>query len=87
MSIKVITNAKIVHERGIIWNGALVVDGKRIAAFGKASEVQIPSGAQVVDAGGAYVGPGFVDIHVHGGDGHEMSHEPALAADFFLSHG
>jgi N-acetylglucosamine-6-phosphate deacetylase len=28
-----------------------------------------PSGAQVVDAQGAYLAPGFVDVHVHGGAG------------------
>jgi N-acetylglucosamine-6-phosphate deacetylase len=31
--------------------------------------VSFPTGAEVVDAGGGYVVPGFVDIHAHGGGG------------------
>jgi N-acetylglucosamine-6-phosphate deacetylase len=33
------------------------------------------------------VGPGFVDIHVHGGNGHFFYSEPEEAAEHFLSHG
>ena len=29
----------------------------------------IPEGSQVIDLQGAYLSPGFVDLHVHGGDG------------------
>ena len=82
-----ICNANLVLENGILWDGVLLADGGRITAFGKASEVAIPEGAQVIDAQGAYVGPGFVDIHVHGGGGHRFITEPLEAAEFFLQHG
>ena len=86
-SLKVIKNAKVVHERGIIWDGVIVIDGDKIVKYGKSIEVEIPTDAEVIDACGAYVGPGFVDIHVHGGGGYSTSLEPEKAAEFFLSHG
>ena len=86
-SIKAIMNAKVVHERGIIWDGAIVVEKDRIKAYGKRKDIEIPEGAEIIDAEGAYVGPGFVDIHLHGGGGYQTADDPEKAAEFFLSHG
>jgi N-acetylglucosamine-6-phosphate deacetylase len=48
-------------------------------------------GEQVVDCRGLYVGPGLVDIHVHGGGGHDFaSDDPAAiagGAEYHLSQG
>lgn len=85
--MKAIVNAKVVHERGIIWDGVILISGKTITAYGKRPETEIPENAEIIDAKGDYVGPGFVDIHVHGGGGHQTSLEPTQAAEFFLSHG
>lgn len=82
-----ITNAKVVLEDGILFDGVVLVDGGRIARVGHAAQVQIPEGAEIVDAQGGYVGPGFVDIHVHGGNGHFFYSEPVEAAAHFLRHG
>lgn len=85
--MKAIVNANIVLEGRIIWDGSLLVENGKIAAFGKASDVEIPDGAEVIDAGGKYVGPGFVDIHVHGGGGYNTYENPKSAAEHFLKHG
>ena len=82
-----IINANIVLESGILFGGVLVIEDGRIADFGAERELPIPADAQVIDAQGAYVGPGFVDIHVHGGDGHSTCWEPEKAAQHFLRHG
>ena len=82
-----IKNAKIVLEQGILWNGVIAVEGDRIAAVGSAEEISVPEGASTVDAKGLYAGPGFVDIHVHGGGGFMFPTEPAAAAAHFLEHG
>ena len=87
MSITVITNAKVVHERGIIYGGAVSFENGRILSYGKESEIDIPADAGIIDALGAYVGPGFVDIHVHGGGGSHTSTDPRAAAAHFLKHG
>lgn len=82
-----IENAKLVLEDGIIWDGAIVTDGAVIAAAGERSDTAVPENAEHIDAGGRYVGPGFVDIHVHGGNGCLFSENPEGAAEHFLSGG
>lgn len=82
-----IHNAKVVLEHGILFDGAILLDGDRIAAVGERRELEIPTDAEMIDAQGAYVGPGFVDIHVHGGNGHMFDSEPLEAAEHFLRNG
>ena len=82
-----IHNAKVVLETGILWEGVILLDGDRIAAVGERREIEIPADCQMIDAEGAYVGPGFVDIHVHGGNGHMFDAEPLEAAEHFVKHG
>lgn len=82
-----IHNAKVVLETGILFDGVILLDGDRILAVGDRREVEIPADCQMIDAGGAYVGPGFVDIHVHGGNGHMFDTEPLQAAEHFLRNG
>ncbi len=88
-TLKVIENANLVLENGILWDGAILIAGERILDYGKAGEMAetIPAEAQRIDAKGAYVGPGFVDIHLHGGGGFSTCAEPAQAAEHFLRHG
>lgn len=46
-------------------NSVIVISGERIEAVGRAGEIQIPSGAQVIRADGKYILPGLWDAHVH----------------------
>ena len=85
--ITAIKNAQIVLERGILWDGVIIVEDSKIKEFGSHRDIQIPDSAEVIDADGAYVGPGFVDIHVHAGGGFSTYKNPVEAANFFLSHG
>src|SRR5688572_1211074 len=50
--------------RGTIQNGTIVLRDGTIAAIG-GSGVDIPSGADVVDAKGRFVTPGIIDAHSH----------------------
>lgn len=80
-----IKNAKLVLENGILEQGILLVKDGKIAAVGK--DVAIPESARVVDAQGAYVGPGFVDIHIHGAGKAKTYEDPKEAAAYVLRHG
>ncbi len=62
-----IRGAKIVTMKGdeIIPDGDIVVTDNRITAIGKKGSVTIPPGAKVIDAKGATIIPGFVDVHAH----------------------
>jgi len=85
--MKAIVNARAVLPSGVIENCTVLLDGERIAAVGK--DLAVPEGAERIDAGGCYVGPGFVDIHVHGsGRGGVMWPDgPAAVAAHHLRHG
>ena len=55
------------RELSIVADGAMLVRGERIESVGTRREIEqaIPSAAQVIDAGGRVVMPGFVDAHTH----------------------
>jgi len=86
-NIKVIRNGQIVLKNGILWDGVVIIQDERIVAVGNKRDLDIPTGAQIIDAKGAYVGPGFIDIHVHGGGGYSTCYDLKNAAEFFLNHG
>ena len=62
------TGGTIILADGLIESGQVEVDGQRIAAVGAGKS----SGARVIDLQGGYLAPGFVDLHVHGGMGHDF---------------
>ena len=55
------------RELGIVTGGAMLVRDGRIAAVGTPAEIQAQAGrdAEIADAGGRIVLPGFVDAHTH----------------------
>jgi len=63
----VLTNGRLIDGSGAdpILNATLVIGGDRILAVGPASRVEIPSGVEVIDLGGATILPGFINAHVH----------------------
>jgi Tol biopolymer transport system component/imidazolonepropionase-like amidohydrolase len=52
---------------GVIARGTVVVRENRIVAVGPADEVDVPSGAHIVDGTGKTIMPGMVDAHAHFG--------------------
>jgi imidazolonepropionase-like amidohydrolase len=43
----------------------VLIDGEQITAVGPANKVRVPNGAEVIDAGGKFLIPGFWDMHTH----------------------
>ena len=60
-------NATLILPDREIRGGAIDVGNGRITALGLPQALGAWSGL-TVDAAGAYLTPGFVDLHVHGGD-------------------
>jgi imidazolonepropionase-like amidohydrolase len=61
------TNARIITMKGdeVIDNGTIVIEKNRIAAIGKASDIQVPTDAKIYDANGKTIMPGIIDVHAH----------------------
>jgi len=53
----------------VIEDGAVLCEDGIVAEVGQRAAVSFPPDALRVNAGGGFIAPGFVDIHVHGGDG------------------
>jgi imidazolonepropionase-like amidohydrolase len=62
-----VVGATVVDGTGgeAIEGGVVLVEGGRIRAVGPASEVVVPSAAEIVDATGRVLLPGFIDAHAH----------------------
>ena len=77
----IITNGTVVDGRGSepIRDGIVVIVKDRITFVGKASDYPDRTQAQVIDARGGTILPGFVDSHVHGAS------DPAIRRQFLIS--
>ncbi len=65
-----IYNGQIIMPDRIIPNGSILLKEGRIAEIAD-HDLNLPE-AESLDAGGKYISPGFIDIHVHGGGGHDF---------------
>ena len=70
MGLLKITNGTLITPYRYIRGGTLVIEDGRIRGIHE-QDVDVP-GATEFDADGHYVAPGFIDIHVHGGGGHDF---------------
>ena len=57
-----IKNAKIISRSGVA-GGEILIDGGRVKEISKKISAR---GAEIFDAAGAYLAPGFIDLHIHG---------------------
>ena len=84
-------NVEIVTPFRIIPNGSIVIEGKKIVAIGKTSELDIPVGIKKYDLDRMVLTPGYIDLLVHGGGGYgfaDMSMEAVEhISEHFFQHG
>ena len=63
---KVFTNATLVLADRLMPNGWLLEDNGKICRYGDGTA---PEADELLDCGGQYLSPGFIDVHCHGGGG------------------
>lgn len=63
-----IVNGRVVMPHRILENRVVVVDAGKIVDVADT----VPEGAQVIDAKGLLVAPGFIDVHIHGSMGADV---------------
>ena len=71
--IQLLTGGRVVTPGGVLSDAWVHVAGERIVAVTSARPVV---DAPVVDLDGAWVLPGYVDLHMHGGGGHSVTSSP-----------
>ena len=86
MSDVTILNATLVMPDRLLTGAWLSVQSGRIAALGTLESMPTQPG-QTWDAAGRYLAPGFIDMHVHGGDGADfMDGDQAAFAKAIAAH-
>ncbi len=65
--------------RGLIRDGAVLIDGHRISWIGPAAELSdADSIDRRIDAGGRIIAPGFIDLQLNGANGRLLTGEPSV---------
>ncbi len=88
---KVIDNGTVLVPGGEIRQGVAIIKDSKIVDIGISGEVEVPLDAIHINAEGSYISPGFIDIHVHGGMGADVTDGTTEAfqcmSSFFAAHG
>jgi N-acetylglucosamine-6-phosphate deacetylase len=65
-----IFNGKIITANKIINGGSVLITGDTITAVCE-SDIEFEDAIEI-NANGKYISPGFIDLHIHGGGGHDF---------------
>jgi N-acetylglucosamine-6-phosphate deacetylase len=83
--VTTLTGARVVTPEGVLDGAWVRVEGERIAEIGTGA-----ASGPTVDLAGSWLLPGFVDLHVHGGGGYDVTRgasDMAAAVAFHRRHG
>ncbi len=83
--MSLLSGARIVTPTGVLTPGWVEIHGAKIVGLGAG----IPAGP-AEDLGGAWLLPGYIDLHVHGGGGYDFTGseaDMAAGVEFHLAHG
>ena len=84
--MKAIVHANLVLPNEILENATILIENGNISAFGQ--NLPVADNIEILDANGMWVGPGFVDIHIHGdGTSCRWDSDPEQVAKHHLQHG
>ncbi|MEJ0106258.1 MAG: N-acetylglucosamine-6-phosphate deacetylase [Bacteroidota bacterium] len=65
-----IFNGNVITPSGILPGGTVLITGETITTVSE-KNIEVTDAIEI-DAQGKYISPGFIDIHVHGGGGHDF---------------
>ncbi len=68
----IITNGRIILPDSYLGDHVIVCNNGVIEHICPANAFIFDESDEIIDAGGKYVSPGFIDIHTHGGGGHDF---------------
>src|SRR5262245_47822407 len=70
--LTVITARHLITSAQCIDAPAVTLDGETILAVQPRSSMEMPEGAREISFPDLILAPGFIDIHIHGGAGHDV---------------
>ncbi len=86
-----LTKAALLTPFNLIEEATLLIDGRIIIAVGPYNAIDIPPGFREIPLEGMLIAPGFIDQHMHGGNGVEVMtagpEKMAEIAKFHATHG
>ncbi|MBE7467488.1 MAG: amidohydrolase family protein [Planctomycetes bacterium] len=62
-------NAAAILPGRVLEDAVILARDGRIVSVGVRDKLAVPADARRVDGGGGYFAPGYIDVHVHGGEG------------------
>lgn len=71
-----IKNATIYTPDQVLDNGAVLTDGCKIVAVGRAEDLACPVNTEAVNAAGMILAPGFIDLQLNGAFGDDFTADP-----------
>ena len=86
VSPRVLAGARVVTAAGILADGWVRLEGDRIAEVGDGTPPVTAAGPLVEPLPGGWLVPGFVDLHMHGGGGHDVTASPTAMEQAVLFH-
>jgi N-acetylglucosamine-6-phosphate deacetylase len=66
------TAKRLYTPAAVVEQPLVLVEDRRVVEITSRSAKQLPAGSRLMDFGEAILAPGFVDIHIHGGAGHDV---------------
>ena len=76
-----LTHARVVTPFRVAHDHTIIAEDGAIVRMGPVDQVAVPRGVRAEDVSGLTVAPGFVDLHVHGGAGHDFVDAAPEAVD------
>ena len=69
---KILKNGTVITPIRTEKDSSVIIEDGKIIAILPDSKLQTYESDQIIDVGGRYISPGFIDIHSHGGGGHDF---------------
>lgn len=71
-----IQNGTVLTPFQRITSGMILLDGRKISAVEEQGKLPVPIGAEILDASGLFIVPGFIDLQINGGFGFDFTQDP-----------
>ena len=69
---RILKNGTVITPIRTAEHSSVIIEGDTITAIVPDSELETCETDEIIDVGGRFITPGFIDIHSHGGGGHDF---------------